>query len=162
GLTGRVAATWWSTALERLRCPAERKAAQARHSVNISALCCAPREGHHDNTSASRLTPAKARPSVLAPGGRARPGGRRSRAAAPARERVQVIGDLHVPQLPVPTVRVPTRVAHIVVPIAAHVVEVVPQQARRDAPDARVIDQRAQPFVQIDELRDTRTRRALM
>ena len=46
----------------------------------------------------------------------------------------------------------PEGVAYIKIPVAAGVVEVVSQHRRADIVDARVVDQRAEVLVQVDEL----------
>lgn len=70
--------------------------------------------------------------------------------------------DMQRPTAPAVAIGVPARVAGVEVAVAAHVVEVVAQDAGGDAVDARVVEQRAQLLALVDELYAARARAAVV
>src|SRR5579862_1449400 len=74
-----------------------------------------------------------------------------TQAAGIACYRVQIERDFNISAHPMPAVGMPARIADIVVAVAAHVVEIRAQQARKQPLDMRMVEKRGKPFALIDE-----------
>src|SRR5262245_33013059 len=81
-----------------------------------------------------------------------------------ARQPIQIERDLDVQHSAAPAIAVgvPARIAGVEVAVAAHVVEVIAQDAGRDTVDARIVKQGAEIGVLVDELDAARARGAVV